>query len=357
MTDKRYHEGYAAIAVAVLSLLLASGCGRDEEAVEGGPPERVVTVETTSVEKRPWSLVARAVGSLTADPQVRIRNEVSGVVDKIEASEGTTVDQGDVLVRLDSEKAAFELQRADARFKQAEANLMRRQTLFEQELITEAEMIEAEAEFQSADAERSLASRRLSDMTIRAPFAGTLGRRFIARGDFVEAGSHLFDLVQLDPLHLEFDLPERYLPQLHIGQPVRVVSAAFPEETFEGEVDFINPIINRSTRTVPVRARVENTDGLLRPNLFVTVELDVTLIDEALVIPEQAIVSELGHFSVYVVNGEQRAEIRTVRVGEREPGWVQIREGLSAEDVIVTAGQQRLQLGVRVTEQAQNEER
>ena len=348
-----------ATALLVAGLLIsATGCGRDAESQGEGAPrnERVVRVESERVKERPWQLVARAVGDLTAYEQVAVRNEIAGKVMAIEAGEGDWVSAGDVLIRIDDERARLDVKRAEARHREMEASLNRKRPLFDENVISESELIEAEANFESAAAELGLMRRRLADTTIRAPIDGMLGRRYISRGDYVDLGTRLFDLVKIDVLKLDFELPERYLPQLATGQTLRVRSAAFPDRVFEGEVYFIDPLINRATRTIPVRAIVDNEDLALRPNLFVQVSLDVTLLDSALVVPEESIISDLGGYSVYVIDDEERAEIRQVRLGEREPGWVQLTEGVAADERVVSSGHQRLQPGMRVAERSEREE-
>ncbi len=348
---------YASPLLAV-TVLLAAGCGDREDANNGRDEssERVVTVETQDAELREWQLVARAVGSLAADEQVRIRNEVAGHIRTIEAAEGDLVEEGDVLLKIDDERPGLDVKRAEARYRETQANLDRRRPLFEQNLISEAEFIETEAAFQTAEAELGLARRRLADTTIRAPIAGTLGRRYSSRGDYAEVGTRLFDLVKIDRLKLDFELPERYLPLLEVGQDVRIRAAAYPDQVFEGKIYFIDPLINLSTRTIPVRAWVDNEDLYLRPNLFVNVAVDVTLLDDAVVVPEEAVISDLGGYTLYVVDDDDRADIRSVRLGEREPGWIQIIEGVEPGERVVAAGHQRLQPGIRVSERQGTEE-
>ncbi len=337
------------------ALLVVSGCGRGAE-VEQTRPERIVTVEMSQAIEREWQMVAHAVGSLTADEQVRVRNEMAGVVRAVEASEGDVVEKGDVLLRIDDERAGLDVQRAEARHREMQANLDRRRPLFEKNLITEAEMIQAESDFKAAEAELGLMRRRLADTVVRAPIAGTLGRRYISPGDYADMGTHLFDLVKIDRLKLDFELPERYLSLLKVGQQVRVRTAAYPERPFTGQVYFIDPLINLATRTVPVRARVDNSEQLLRPNLFVNVALDVSLLENAVVVPEEAIISDLGDYMIYLCDGNMRAEIRNVRLGEREPGWIQIVEGAQPGERVVIAGQQRLQPGMRMRCRLEEEE-
>ncbi len=349
-TKRRLAIRSTCIATLLAALLTSVGCGRNEEPAAPGRRggDRVVTVETTEVRQREWQRVARAVGSLAADEHVRVRNEIEGVVREIHANEGDWVEAGQQLVTLDDERARLEVQRAEARHHEAQALLQRRKPLHEQNLITEAELITAQAAVQTAEAELGLARRRLADATVRAPIEGQLGRRHISTGNHAPVGTALFDLVKLDVLKLDVELPERYLASLEIGQTVRLRSATHPDRRFSGTVYFIDPLINPATRSIPVRARIDNEDLALRPNLFVNVELDVELIEAAVVVPEEAIIADMGGFTVYVVDADDRAEIRQVRLGEREPGWIQILEGVEPGERLVRVGHQRLQPGMRI---------
>lgn len=346
----------AYLLAAVLALVLLVGCGRGDEESRAERPERVVTVASTIVEQREWQLVARAVGSLRADEQVQVRNEVDGLITQIKAREGDWVARGDVLLRIDDERSKLDVKRAEARHEETEAQVRRREPLFEQQLISEAEMIETRAGFKAAEAELGLMRRRLADTTVRAPIEGQLGRRHVSLGDYIQAGSPLFDLVKIDVMKLDFNLPERYLTMIEIGQHIRVTTAAHPNRTFEGEVYFIDPLINPATRTIAARAWIDNEDLALRPNQFVNVELDVSLIERAIVIPEEALISDMGGYSVYVIDEDDRADLRRVRLGEREPGYIEIREGVSVAERVVAAGHQRLQPGVRVRDRSQGED-
>ncbi len=166
----------------------------------------------------------------------------------------------------------------------------------------------------------------------------------------------LFDLVKVDELKLTFDLAERYLTRVQTGLTVRVESPAHPDETFRGEVDFIDPMIRRSTRTIAVRARIDNEDGRLKPNQFVKVEVDIDTVAYAVVVPEEAVLSDLGEFMCYIIDDEERAEIRNVTLGEREPGWVQILSGVNVGERVVAVGHQRLQPGTRVRDRNNEDE-
>ena len=336
-------------------VILAAGCARENDESDR-PSERIVTVETSPVIERDWQIVARAVGNLVADEQVVIRNEVAGIIRRIEAREGDVVEEGDVLLRLDDEKLRLEVKRAEARYDHARATLMRRRPLFEQELISEAELIEAESNYKSADADLMLARRRLDDATVRAPINGILGRRYMSPGDFAPVGAQFFDLVKMDVLKLDFDLPESYLPALRTGQLVRVRSPAYREKNFEGEVYFVDPVVRAETRTVRLRGLVDNADLLLRPNMFVTAELDLITMENAVVIPEAAVIGALDGYRVFLVDEDNVAQRRDIKLGEREPGWLQVEEGLQAGDIVVTAGHQRLYPGLRIRDRDQDGE-
>ncbi len=338
-------SGIISAGIFAILLTFSTGCGRPDEV---DTEERAVTVETKEVIQRDWQVVARAVGTLLADEQVRIRNDVAGFIRRIEADEGDVVNEGDSIVRIDDEKLALEVQKAKARYKEAKTTLSRRRPLFQRELITDAEIVEAETNYMFAEAELALARRRLEDTVVRAPMDGILGRRNVSRGDFAEVGVYMFDLVKMDVLKVDFDFSESYLSRLNVGQTIRVRTPAYPEKVFTGNVYFINPIIDPDTRTVELRARLDNEDMLLRPNLFVNVELDVVTVPDALVIPEEALIAGLGGYWVFIVDDDGIAQRRDVVLGEREPGWLHIREGLTADDIVVTTGHQRLFPGMRV---------
>lgn len=348
MRRRKLSKTTTVAVLAVLAVGWLAGCSNGDSTGDNAQDERVVTVESALVEEREWRVVVRSVGTLNADEEVVVRTEVAGIVQDIPGREGASVDRGDVLVRIDDERATFELERASAQYDQARATRDRREKLFADKLITEEEWLHVQADYRRAAAERGLARRNQQDTRIRAPLPGVLGQRQVALGDYVAVGTPLFHLVKVDELTVLFHLPERYLSRVQTGQRARVHSPAHPDERFEGEVDFIDPLVQRSTRTLTVRARLPNPAGLLKPNQFVEVELDLETLPAALVVPEEAIISDLGEFLCYVIDDDSRAQIRTVELGEREPGWVQVLSGVEAGERVVAVGHQRLQPGTRV---------
>lgn len=326
----------------------APGAGAPPGGAKGGPPGGFkMPVEMATVEQRDWPVIARAVGSLTADESATLRNLTPGHVVAIPGIEGSIVTQGQPIVQIDDEKLRYELQRAGARRDEAQSQLQRRSPLFQQQLISESEMTEVKAAATASEAEFALARRLLNDATVRAPISGTLSRRHISLGDYAAAGSPLFDLVKTDWLKLEFSLPENLLSSVAVGAEVKVVTAAYPGQTFTGKVDFIDPVIDPATRSVRLRARVDNSNGLLRPNLFVNAEITVDTIRQALVIPEEAVIPSLGRTAVFAVENDAAKRVE-VTVADRAPGLVALRTGLTPNGKVVTGGHQKLQDGMPV---------
>lgn len=346
--DRRRAAGPRMLQCSLLpAVLLLAACGPKPGGAPGaggpgGPPGGFkVPVEVAPVEQRDWNVLARAVGTLAADEMVTVRNLVAGYIKDIPGVEGARVKADEPVVLIDDEKLRYELDRASARNDEASSTLRRRQPLFNQKLITEAEIVEAQAAAAAAEAEWALARRTLADATVRTPIAGTLGRRYVSPGDYAPVGTKLFDLVKTDALKLDFSLPESLLTKIATGQQVRVTTGAYPGRAFTGTVDFIEPMIDEATRTVRARARVDNREGLLKPNLFVNVEVAVDTIRNAYVLPEEAVIPSLGGNSVFVVI-DGAARRRSITIADRSPGRVAVREGFQAGEQIVTTGHQKL---------------
>ncbi len=333
-------------AIAALTLASCNPSG-DEEATRGAA-ERVVTVETDRVGVQTWPVQAFAVGTLEADESVRVRNTVAGHVVAIPAREGNRVEQDEMLVQIDPQIYELEKQRAAAIYAERESSYRRTARLFESHHVSEADYTAAKSGMLSAQADLSLARRRLADTEVRAPIAGVLGRRHISLGDYADSGTVLFELVKSDRLRLDFSLPERYLGSAEPGQTVRITTRSRPDEVFEGTVYFVDPILDSTTRTVRIRAYIDNSRNLLRHNLFARVELLVDEIADAVVIPEEALVSDLSGFSVFVIDEERVARRREIRIGRRDDGVIEIPEGLEAGERIVRTGHQRLFDGTRI---------
>ncbi|MBU0677682.1 MAG: efflux RND transporter periplasmic adaptor subunit [Verrucomicrobia bacterium] len=329
-------------------LLVLSACGGKAKAPGGGAPGAfAIPVEMVTAEATVWQTTVKAVGTLAADEEVQVRNAVAGYVARIVAEEGGDVDKDAILVSIDADEYNLRVDQAQALLDEAESNLSRKKVLKDKDLVSESELTTAENAFAAARAEAGLARKKLKDTKVKAPMAGRLGKRYVSVGDYVGVGTPLFDLVKLDRLKVDFSLPQQYLSKVKEGQTVTLTTSAYPDETFEGVVDFIDPVLDAGTRRVKVRAIIDNSDGRLTPELFVNVELELEKIQDAVVIPEEALISGIGGIYVFVAV-EGVASRRVITINDRAPGKVWVGSGVAAGEQVVTAGHQKLQEGVPV---------
>lgn len=328
--------------------LLLSACGKPPPP-QGGPPADYA-VRAVVAEVRPEEVKdeIRLVGSLLARDAVQMASETEGRVAEIAFTEGASVKQGQVLLRLDAETPSLQLKEAEARQQLAEAEFQRGEELLASQTISQQEFDRLKANHLQAQAALALARKSLADTEIIAPFDGVVGARMVSVGAYISRGMPVTSLVRLDPLDAEFNVPERYFAGLRTGQRIEMSTVAHPDEVFPGEVQFIAPEVDLSTRTVRVKAEVPNTDQRLRPGMFGQVSLTIRVLPEALVIPEAALITSAGHTIVVVMNAEGRAEFRPVTAGMRLPGRVLIADGLRPGERIVVEGHQKMGPGIGI---------
>ena len=338
---------YTFLVLSSVAALLISGCGQPPAG--GGPPgEFPVQAVVALVEPRPMEETVRLVGSLRADQEIDVVSELSGTITGIHFAQGQAVEQGAELVSIRDDRIRARLQEAEARYDLASANLARGRDLLEAETISQSDFDRLHAEYKIAIAAKTSANVDLADTKISAPFAGVIAARRVNQGAFVQAGQVITSLVQLDPLDAIFNLPERYLRQVAEGQTVRLRAAAYPDETFKGEVYYIDPRVDERNRTVEIKARVENMDGHLNPGMFISLDLVLEVAPEALVIPEAAVQYFRDQARVYVMDEDDRAERRDVSIGRRLAGELQITSGLEAGDRVVVEGFQKMGPGSQI---------
>ena len=176
-------------------------------------------------------------------------------------------------------------------------------------------------------------------------FAGRMDERKVSLGQFVNIGEELSTLIQTNPLEVQFNVPERYLGQLQMGQQIIITSVAYQGENFKGEVFFISPQLDELNRTILMKANIDNADGRLKPGMFANLELVFRVINDAIIIPEQAITYQVDQASVVVMNAENKAEYRHISVGMRILGLAEIQQGLEAGERIVVEGFQKMAPG------------
>jgi membrane fusion protein (multidrug efflux system) len=288
-----------------------------------------------------------AVGTLRADEAVTLRPELQGRVEKIGFAEGQPVKAGQVMVQLDDDQYRAELAEAIANRDLSEANHRRTEELIKRKVASVTDRDKAYAELQANEARVALKREALSKTQLKAPFDGIAGLREVSVGEVVSPGQALMQVVAIDPIKVDFRVPELYVGVVKPGQSLSITLDAFPGERFAGEVYAVDPQIDVRGRSILIRATIPNPDGRLRPGLFARVELTLERFANAISVPEEAIVPQGEKQMVFRIK-EGKAQMVPVQLGIRREAMVQVLEGLQPGDVVVTAGQIKLRPGAAV---------
>jgi len=307
-----------------------------------------ITVEAVKVAIVSLPQTITAVGSLRSDESVTLRPEVAGRISAIGFQEGQRVAKGTVLVQLDSAVPDAEVQQARANLTLARTKYNRAVDLAKSNFISSQAKDEADNNLKIAEAALQVAEAKSAKMQLRAPFSGIIGLRGVSMGDYVKEGADLVNLESIDPLKLDFRIPEVFMRQVAVGQPLQVQLDALPGKTFEGKVLAVNPLIDAAGRAVVIRAVVRNPDTSLRPGMFARVRLITRDAKDALVLPEQALVPQGDQQFVYRVIDDKAVRTK-VDVGQRRDAKVEVLNGVTKDDIVVTAGQLKLRDGAPVT--------
>ena len=318
------------------------------------PPE---TISGAEVREEAWETTIPAVGSITAVQGVQIRAELAGTVREIAFTSGANVAKGALLVQLDTSSEEAQLRAAEAQAELARLNLERARDLRAQGVTSQSDFDSRQAAFLQTTGEVDIVKATIAKKTIRAPFSGRLGIRSVNLGQYVEAGAPIVSLQSLDPVYVDFNVPEQQLAQLKKGTAVRVSTDASPGRAFTGAVTALNPEVDPSTRNVKVQATVANADGALRPGMFARIELVLPESQSVLVVPATAVLHAPYGDSVFVIsdvkdektgNTVKQARMTTVRLGATRGDFVAVTSGLAAGQTIATSGVFKLKNGTAV---------
>jgi len=306
-----------------------------------------VSVETTVVVLGELESSVKAVGTLTAEASATLRAEVPGQIMAVHFREGQPLEKGAKLYSIEATVLEALVNEARANANRSEAALTRAQELHAKQLISGTDFDTARANYDVDVARLRSSQARLSKTVIRAPFDGFVGLRRINIGDYATIGQELVDVVQLNPLRVDFSIPETLLPKVRPDQPVKVTVDAYPDDVFGGSITAVAPKSDVRGHSIEVRASLPNDELKLRPGLFVRVTVSLGVRQDAIIIPEQAIWPIGQDKTVYVVV-DGKAQQRVVTLGERQPGAVEIIAGLEAGETVVIAGQMKLYEGAAV---------
>ena len=322
-----------------------------KSAPAGKPP----SVEVAQVEVARLSDVTQAVGSLRSRRSVVLRPEVSGRITALNFSDGQRVRKGQALVQFDDQLAQAQVQQAQAELSIAQANHKRNRELVAQNFISQRSLDESAANLQVAQAKLALAKATAARLKIVAPFDAIAGIRQVNVGDYLKDGADIVNLEDIEAMHVDFRLPERFQAKVQRGQTALLEFDALPGHQYTAQIQAIDPLIDANGRSVGVRGCIDNRRLELRPGMFARVQPVFGVRENARVIPEEAIVPQGGkQFVIKLFDGpdDQTRTARRVEVklGLRSPGKVEVLDGLTPGDTVVTAGQQRLQRdGTQVT--------
>ncbi|RYX98105.1 MAG: efflux RND transporter periplasmic adaptor subunit [Comamonadaceae bacterium] len=312
------------------------------------PKTAVPTVEAARVEVARLSDETQAVGSLRSRRGVVLRPEVSGRITQLNFTDGQRVRKGQVLVQFDDQLPRAQVQQSQAELSIAQANQKRNQELVAQNFVSQRSLDESAANLQVAQAKLSLSQATAQRLQIVAPFDGIAGIRLVNVGDYLKDGSDIVNIEDIEAIYVDFRLPERFQSKIKRGQMATLDIDAMPGRKYPAQILAIDPLIDANGRSVGVRGCIDNRQLQLRPGMFARVNTVFATRDNARVVPEEAIVPQGGrHFVVRLVDapdGKSKASQRVeVKVGLRSPGRVEILQGLDVGDLVVRAGQQRVQ--------------
>jgi membrane fusion protein (multidrug efflux system) len=315
------------------------------------PPE---TVTTAGVRAESWETALTAIGTLTAVQGVTVAAELPGKVVKISFIPGNPVKKGDLLVCQDTTSEEAQLPGAMAQADMARADLERAKKMAPENIISQADYDKAVATHEQALSQVNNIRATIAKKMIRAPFSGSLGIRQVNLGQILREGDPIVTLQSLDPIYVDFTLPQQQLDRLRPGLPVRVTCDALPGVTVEGRITAINPLVETETRNIQLQATVTNRAEKLRPGMFVNVSVGLPIQQKVLAIPSTAVLYAPYGDSVFVVTddkgrkGGKSLRQQFVRLGEKRGDFVALASGLKEGEIVVSTGVFKLRNGQSV---------
>ena len=325
------------------SLFLACCGDKDDQRGRGGPP----LVKADSVSSQRFVDRIDAVGTAFANEQVILAAPVTERIIRLNFADGGYVGAGQVVAELAQGQETAQLAEAGARATEARQQLGRLEALKTRGFATRAAVDAQVALAGSAGAQAAEARASIADRVVRAPFGGYVSLRNISRGAVVAAGTEIATISDISRIKLDFAVPETLLAALAKGQVIDAIAAAYPERTFRGTIESIDPVVNAQTRAVTVRAILANPDRALKPGMLLTVGVE-SKARASLAVPELAIVGEGDKSFVFVVGAGSTVKRVPVRIGARQNGRVEILDGLRPGQRVVTEGVVKLTDGVKV---------
>lgn len=316
----------------------------------GGADLNAVLVKASQVQEIDLPMEIHVIGTLTAR-SVQITPEIPGHVNSVLFKDGSDVARGMVLVQLDDAVFKAKYESAKAKLSYSENNFRRMELLGKKGVVAQQAIDQAESDLKERKADMDENEVMLNKMKLSAPFDGVVGNSHINPGDYVTVGQNLVTLTDIKHLRIEYNVPEKYLPLLKLGQPVKITASAYPGKIFSATLTFISPTVNAENRSIELYAEIDNSDNLLAPGMFVEASQSLGSTQHAIMVPSRSLMPVMDGAQVYkVVDG--KAFSVDVVLGQRTSDDVQITQGLSKSDVVITDGQMKVKNGMPVRVQS-----
>ena len=336
------HFPVSSTFLIAISFAFVAGCTQEKESAASSPaPASAVKVRTASVTQREFADEVEALGTARAEEAIEISANVTERVAEVAFEDGDIVRQGDLLVRLEDSEEVASMEAARAEMAEQEREIKRLQNLVTEGAVSEVRLSEYETRRQVAEQRVEEAKAQIADRRIEAPFDGVLGFRRVSLGALISPGDLIATLDILDPIKLDFTVPETFLGDLEPGRKIEALTEAYPGEAFAGTVTRIDTRVNPVTRSITVRAELPNPDFRIKPGMLMTTTLRKNP-RKSLSVPERAIVSVQSNRYLFIVTKNEEGALsvkRTpVELGRRIPGFVEVLDGLEPEDEVVSDG-------------------
>lgn len=304
-------------------------------------PMPVASITATEAYTDQWEPSISAVGSFVAVQGTELTAETSGIITAILFDNGRAVEKGQILLQLDDSIDQPELSRLQAAEQLARLELNRTQRLYQDNSVSELELRRRESEAEQASAAVHIQQAKIAQKVIRAPFRGIAGIRHVNLGQLVSPGSAVVSIESLDPIYLNFTLPEQRLADIHQGQSLTVSVDAYTEHSFSGQISAIAPAVRASSRSVEIQATLDNPDHRLRPGMFARIDVHTDEQQDVVLVPQTAMQFNTYGNSVFIlreVDNQLKAFQRFVQTGESRGDMIRILSGLEAGDRVATSG-------------------
>lgn len=345
---KLKHIIYSVLIIGLVSLVIyritsnKAGAGKGK----GAPEQRAMSVSGIIVNPRSFENTLTITGSIDANEEVRITSEVSGIIKGIYFSEGSHVNKGQTLVKIDDSELKAQLAQVTTRQNLAAENERRAALLLQKEAISQEEYDVASAEFRTTKAQTQLIRAQIAKTVVTAPFSGRIGLRSVSVGEYVTPSLQIANLVSINTVKITFSVPEKYSGQVKVGTEINF-NVAGSNQSYQAKVYAIEPRIESTTRTLQLRARAENPSGTLIPGSFANISLPLTTIQHAILVPTEAIIPVQGGKKVFIAeNGKARETM--VETSTRTEKEILVVSGLTTGDTVLTTGIMSLKEGTKI---------